>query len=110
MLDEVITQEGYPVHVAADGEQGLKLLQQATQGYLVLMQLDPWPDLWELMQMLHKNPQLRAHHRIIQADIPYYVDLARPLEPDDVLVLPPSAKQLFKVLERNAEMLRHSKG
>jgi hypothetical protein len=108
MLAEVLTLDGYPVQEAVDAEQGLKVLQQTTEGWVVLMQLDPWEDMWELMQMLHKDPKLRAHHRIIQADIQYYVDLGRSLEPDDVLVLPPRLEQLLKVVERNWDILQDS--
>jgi CheY-like chemotaxis protein len=75
-MADVLALEDCAVQVAIDAEQGLKLLQRATEGWVVLMQLDPWEDMWELMRMLHKNPQLHAYHRIIQFDIAYCVDPA----------------------------------
>ncbi|MGO8946872.1 MAG: two-component system response regulator [Ktedonobacterales bacterium] len=108
LLAEVLAFAGYPVQKVYDGEEGWRLLQEATAGCLVVMQLDPYPDMWELMQRLHKNRQLRARHRIIQLDIQYYLDLARPLEPDDVLLLPLTGQQLAEVVERNWAALGYS--
>ena len=42
LLAEALALEGYSPHVAADGEEGLKRLQQATEGNVVLLQVDPY--------------------------------------------------------------------
>ncbi len=109
LLAEVLPLDGYSVQLAIDAEQGLHMLQQTAENSIVILQLDPYEDMWELMKTLHENVQLRAHHRIIQMDILYYVEKGRPLEPDDVLVMPFTGSQLFDVMERNDAILRHSK-
>jgi hypothetical protein len=65
--------------------------------------------MWELMRLLHKTPQLHAYHCIIQFDVAEYVDLALPLEPHDVLQMPFNTLQLFEIVHRNWEILRHAK-
>jgi DNA-binding NtrC family response regulator len=108
LLAEVLSLDNYPTQTAADAEEGLALLCEATDGRIVLLQLDPYPDMWELMRMLHEHPSLRTRHRIVQVDIDYYVEKARSLAPGDVLVMPFTTAQLFDMRERNAEVLTRS--
>lgn len=106
LLAELFRLNDYPVQTAGDGEEGLELLHQARDPCLVVLHLDIYPDMWDLMHMLHENRFLRAHHRIIQMDTPYWVETARSLEPDDVLEMPFTASHAFDVVERNAALLR----
>jgi hypothetical protein len=101
--------EGYPVYLVTNAEQGLRVLQQATHGCILLVQLGPFRDMWDLLKAFHENPQLRANHRIIVVDVPGHLEIARQLEPDDMLALPPTALQLSEALGRNWSIMRHSK-
>lgn len=106
LLAEALALEGYSPHVAADGEEGLKRLQQATEGNVVLLQVDPYSGLWQLLQMLLEDVGLHDHHRIIHVDSGYQFAAAHPVRPDDVLAMPFSATQLAQVMRRNLAKLR----
>lgn len=106
LLAEALTLEGYSSRQATNGDEGLQLLQQATESCIVFLQLDPYEDMWDLMRMLHENSELHGKHRIIQMDIPAYVEEGRPLEPDDVLLIPFNIDQLLDVMARNQAALQ----
>lgn len=109
LIAELFRFDGYPTQIAADGEEGLELLHQARESCIVVLNLDLYPDMWALMNMLHENRFLRAHHRLIQMDTYCQVETARSLEPDDVLVMPFTATHAFDVVERNAALLKRRK-
>lgn len=109
LLVEMLSFEGYPTQTAANAEECLELLHQARESRLVMLHLDIYPDMWELMDLLHENRFLRAHHRIIQVDVDFHVEQARPLEPDDKLLIPFSLAPVMDVVERNAAALRRRK-
>jgi DNA-binding NtrC family response regulator len=107
LLAEALALEGYLPHVVTDGEEGLMLLQQATEGSVVLLQVDPYSGIRQLMQMVLENDRLHDHHRIIHVDSGYqFTATAHPLRPDDVLAMPFSANQLAQVVGRNLAKLR----
>ena len=107
LLAEALALEGYSPHVVAEGKEGLKLLQQATVGNVVLLQVDPYSSIRQLMQMLLEDVGLHDHHRIIHVDSGYQFTAAHPVQPDDVLAMPFSASQLAQVMMRNLAKLRH---
>jgi hypothetical protein len=101
--------EGYPIQLASDAEQGLRVLQQTTRECMVFMQLGPFRDMWDLLQQFHEDPQLHANHCVIVVDVWAHRELARRLEPDDMLLLPFTVNQMVDVLERNWTIMRRSK-
>ena len=105
LLAETLALEGYSPHVAADGAEGLKLLQQATKGNVVLLQVDPYSGMRQLMQVLLEDAGLHDHHRIIHVDSGYKFTAAHALRPDDVLTMPFSATQVAQVVGRNLARL-----
>jgi CheY-like chemotaxis protein len=106
LLAEALALEGYSPHVVADGKECLKRLQQATEGNVVLLQVDPYSGIWQLMQMVLEDGGLHDHHRIIHVDSGYQFSAAHPVRPDDVLAMPFSASQLAQVMGRNLAKLR----
>jgi DNA-binding NtrC family response regulator len=106
LLAEALALEGYSPHAVTDGEEGLKWLQQSTEGNVVLLQVDPYSGIAQLMQMLLEDAGLHDHHRIIHVDGGYLRSTAHSVQPDDVLAMPFSATQLAQVVGRNVAKLR----
>jgi DNA-binding NtrC family response regulator len=106
LLAEALALEGYLPHVVADGREGLKHLQQATEGNVVLLQGGPYSGIAQLLQMLLEDAGLHDHHRIIHVDGGYLRSAAHSVLPDDVLAMPFSATQLAQVVGRNVAKLR----
>lgn len=108
MFAQVLAIEGYWSQQAADGEEGLRLLRQATdcrRRCLVLLQFDPYPDMEALWETLHEQPQLHARHRIIAFGDMVYLEVARAMGADDGLAMPFTVDQVVDVVERNAAAL-----
>lgn len=70
-LVHLLTERGYPVITAENGQQALDLLEAGTRPQLILVDLMlPYVSGWELITYLQRDPQLRFTPTIVITGIP----------------------------------------
>jgi CheY-like chemotaxis protein len=98
VLRDLLTDEGYQVLLARDGDEGLRLLASADQPLVVLLDLMmPRVDGFEVCRRLAADPHLRDDHAVVlmsarrnlaAADqTAIAASLAKPFEIDELLAL-----------------------
>ncbi len=101
LLRENLTEAGYEVIVASDGEDGLRKARQHRPGAVVLDILMPQKDGWQVLHQLKADPETRDIP-IIVLSIVDQKDLGFRLGASDYLLKPPDRDALIGALRRVA--------
>jgi len=88
LLQRKLTQEGYEISVARDGEEGLKLMRQAVPDLVLLDIIMPKKGGFEVMEIMQKDKELRKTPVIIISNSgqPVELDRAKELGAKDWLI------------------------
>jgi CheY-like chemotaxis protein len=88
LLQRKLTQEGYEISVARDGEEGLKLIREAVPDLVLLDIIMPKKGGFEVMEAMQKDKELREIPVIIISNSgqPVELDRAKELGAKDWLI------------------------
>jgi len=88
LLQRKLTQEGYEISVARDGEEGLKLIREAVPDLVLLDIIMPKKGGFEVMEVMQKDKELREIPVIIISNSgqPVELDRAKELGAKDWLI------------------------
>jgi CheY-like chemotaxis protein len=88
LLQKKLTQEGYEISVARDGEEGLKLIREAVPDLVLLDIIMPKKGGFEVMEVMQKDRRLRKIPVIIISNSgqPVELDRAKELGAKDWLI------------------------
>jgi CheY-like chemotaxis protein len=88
LLQKKLTQEGYEISVARDGEEGLKLIREAVPNLVLLDIIMPKKGGFEVMEVMQKDRRLRKIPVIIISNSgqPVELDRAKELGAKDWLI------------------------
>lgn len=88
LLQKKLTQEGYEISVARDGEEGLKLIREAVPNLVLLDIIMPKKGGFEVMEVMQKDKRLRKIPVIIISNSgqPVELDRAKELGAKDWLI------------------------
>ena len=77
LLQRKLTKEGYEISVARDGEEGLKVMKEATPDIILLDILMPKMGGFEVMEEVGKDPELKKIPVIVISNSGQPVELDR---------------------------------
>jgi len=77
LLEKKLTQEGYEISVARDGEEGLKAMQQTKPDLILLDIVMPKMGGFEVMEKMQKDPELKKIPVIIISNSGQPVEIGR---------------------------------
>lgn len=88
LLQRKLTQEGYEISVARDGEEGLKLMREALPDLVLLDIIMPKKGGFEVMEVMQKDKKIREIPVIIISNSgqPVELDRAKELGAKDWLI------------------------
>jgi len=88
LLQKKLTQEGYEISVARDGEEGLKLIREAVPDLVLLDIIMPKKGGFEVMEVMQKDKNLKNIPVIIISNSgqPVELDRAKELGAKDWLI------------------------
>ena len=88
LLQRKLTQEGYEVSVARDGEEGLKLMREAAPDLILLDIIMPKMGGFEVMEEMQKDRELKKFLVIVISNSgqPVEIDKAQELGAKDWLI------------------------
>jgi len=77
LLQRKLTKEGYEISVARDGEEGLKVMKEATPDLILLDIIMPKMGGFEVMEEMGKDPELKKIPVIVISNSGQPVELDR---------------------------------
>jgi two-component system response regulator (stage 0 sporulation protein F) len=99
MLVEMLSLEGIPTEMAANGQEALDILATSGPRVVLLDLLMPVVDGRGVVEALRRKPGERERHRIILMSAVERLEPARDLDPDAMLAKPFTLTQLMSVIE-----------
>lgn len=99
LLERALRREGFDVVTAANGLDGLRLLEQIRPAVITLDVIMPPPDGWALLTMLKSNPAT-ADIPVVMATVVDQQNIAFALGADEYLIKPIDRERLSKVMAR----------
>ena len=99
LIRRLLTREGYAVHTAADGNEGLRLAQKVKPCAITLDVLMPTMDGWAVLTALKSDPKL-AGVPVVMVTITSDRTLAYALGATDFLTKPIERERLLSVLRK----------
>ncbi|MCC7451321.1 MAG: response regulator [Anaerolineae bacterium] len=99
MMQRFLTKEGYRVHTAAGGEEGLKLARRIHPDAITLDVMMPSMDGWAVLNTLKSDPLLK-HIPVIMMTIVSDRNMGYALGASDYLTKPVDRNQLIDVLRK----------
>ncbi len=106
VVSVLLQREGYQVHTAANGEEGMRLVRDASPRLLVVDAMMPAPDGYQVSEQVRHDQELQQQPRIIMITAAGHDadrDRALSVGVDDFLTKPFSPSRL-------TALLRHSPG
>jgi DNA-binding response OmpR family regulator len=108
IIREYLEARGYPISVAYDGDEALKLFEREKPAIILLDVMMPGRDGWEVCREMKKHPTLGSSIRVIMVTaLQDWMNKRQALETgaDDFVEKPFELAALAKVVERNAARL-----
>jgi len=88
LLEKKLTQEGYSVRVASNGEEGMEKMREEKPDLILLDIIMPKMGGFEVMEEMNKDPELKGIPRVIISNSgqPVELDKAKELGANDWLI------------------------
>ena len=108
IIREYLEARGYPISVAYDGDEALKLFEREKPAIILLDVMMPGRDGWQVCREMKNHPTLGSSIRVIMVTaLQDWMNKRQALETgaDDFVEKPFELAALAKVVERNAARL-----
>jgi DNA-binding response OmpR family regulator len=108
IIREYLEARGYPISVAYDGDEALKLFEREKPAIILLDVMMPGRDGWQVCREMKSHPTLGSSIRVIMVTaLQDWMNKRQALETgaDDFVEKPFELAALAKVVERNAARL-----
>ena len=108
IIRDYLDAQGYPISVAYDGDEAMKLFEREKPSIILLDVMMPGRDGWQVCREMKDHPTLGSSIRIIMVTaLQDWINKRQALETgaDDFVEKPFELAALAKVVERNAARL-----